>query len=45
MHNTIAHQPLTDAQPAPKQQSAASYQLPPVYTPSMTFYGMEYPFG
>ena len=33
------------AQPVPEQQSAPPDQLPPVYILSMTFDGMEYPFG
>jgi len=38
MHNAIAHHPMNNTQPIPEQQS-----LPPVYTLSMTSYGIEYP--
>ena len=36
---------LTTRRPMSKQQSALPGQLPPVYILSMTFYGVEYPFG
>lgn len=46
MHNAIVHHPLTDAQPAPEQQSLPPRPTPPpVSTLSMMSYGMEYPFG
>lgn len=45
MHNTTAHHSLTDAQPIPKQWSAALGQLPPVYLLSMMFCDVEYPSG
>lgn len=45
MHNTVIHLLLTDAQPISGRQSTAPGQLPPVYMLSMTFYGVEYPFG
>ena len=45
MHYAITHHLPTDAQLVPEQQSTPPGQLPPVYTLSMTSYGMEYPFG
>ena len=41
MHNAIAHHPLTDAQPIPKQPPPPS----PYILFSMPSDGMEYPFG
>lgn len=40
---TVAHHLLTDAQPDPKQYSAAPGHLTPIYTLGMAFYGMELP--
>lgn len=45
MHNTIAHYPLTKANPIPEQQSAPLGQLLPVSTLGMMLCGVEYPFG
>ena len=45
MHNAIAHHPLTNAQPFPKQRLLPPSQLPPVNVLSMMLYVMEYPFG
>lgn len=42
---TVAHHLLTDAQPDPKQYSAAPGHLTPIYTLGVAFYGMEYPFA
>ena len=45
VHNAIAHHSPTDAQLVPKQRSAPSDQLPPVYILGVTSYGMDYAFG
>ena len=45
MHNSVVHHLLTDAQPVPEHRSAGPSHLPPVYILSMTFIGVEYPFG
>lgn len=45
MHSKVAHHPLTDARPVPKQPSAPHGQLPPVSVLGMTFLGVENPLG
>lgn len=45
MHNTIAHQLLTNVQLISEQLSAALSQLPTVYVLGMIFCGTEHPFG
>lgn len=45
MHSKIAHRPLTDAQPFPKQPAAPHGQLPPVYVLGRTFLGVENPLA
>lgn len=44
VHSTVAHPPLTDIQPDPKQWLAPHSSLLPVYILGMTLNGIEYPF-
>lgn len=45
MYNTIAHYLLSAAQPTPQKQLVTIGHFPTVYILSVSFYGMEHPFG